>query len=145
MVSGDLGISRAAGNSFGEFQGSENLLRLIFKKVCYGELELPAGANDEVLVEELSELTHSFYLPPSVYDIADPGGTPVDVMVQGPGIIEDIVLGPQHLAGIGVTLIRRRKTGAAGAVQQNIILFFENSTSIDANLSYEVYRVSGLK
>lgn len=125
----------------GDFEGTKKLIRNLFRMVSSGSVSVPASSNFDLIVDEVPELFHAFYLH-DAFHVPDPGGGTVDVILHGPGMIDS--MGAQHQAGIAVTLFKRRKTGAAGATQQEVRLLFSNSTGVNATLSYVVFRILGL-
>lgn len=124
----------------GKFEGSASLLRQIFVMVDYDEVTIPSGGNLDIIVDEIPELFHAFYLH-SVFQKTDPGGVNVDVVFMGPGTTEP---GLANLAAIGATLYKRRKAGAAAANQQEVHLYLSNNYGGDILVSYEVFRIAGL-
>jgi hypothetical protein len=127
----------------GEFKGSGKILRTLMTLVVNDSILVNAGSNQDIIIDRIPELFHAFYIP-SAFCSDEPGGTPIDVIFEGPGIIALGGSPPGHLAGLSLNLFKRRVSGAGAAQQQEVHLFLSNPTSINANIAYEVYRIAGL-
>ena len=126
----------------GDFEGSARLLRNLLRLVDFGTVSLDANLTLDVLVDEIPELQHAFYLY-DVYHTPEPGGSSVDVIQHGPGITISGGV-PGHMGGVCVSMFKRRKTGVGGATQLQTWLHFSNQIGGLVELQYEVYRLAGL-
>lgn len=123
-----------------DFEGTLKLLRVLFRKVAFGTDTIPSGGNLDIIVDVVPELFHAHYLP-SVFQVTDPGGTPVDIFYFGPGATEP---GLANIGAVTISLYKKRKTGSAAANQQEVHLYMANPLGGDVDVDYQVYRILGL-
>lgn len=117
--------------------GSKDLLRRLYALKAEGTTTATAAGVVEILVDTLEDLQHGHYRA----SVQSNTNAAVVDSIEGSGFTP----AGAALSGIHFAIVRRRRIGAVAANRKvDVYLSIANTTGVDREVTYQVFRIPGL-